>query len=209
MGRKSKVIKKMGLPLKKQPWEGVVFSAASFPFYFEAVHQTSKRGQDLMVSIILLVPHLKWEELPQLRLPLHRAGPSCHLPLHLDYLPPLHLAHTPHHMPEILFVLLVSPLLLPPNCHCLRLSFQTRITVQTASETQLGRVMRGKVWNSFASCFLLWVFSWLLTHKTNCGYRSNLKCQGVELMKNVTLIDGEFPLEVPCKYQVNESILGK
>lgn len=80
MGRKSKVIKKMGLPLKKQPWEGVLFSAASFPFYFQVVHQTSKRGQELMVSIILWVPHLKWEELPQLRLPLHRAGPNLSPP---------------------------------------------------------------------------------------------------------------------------------
>lgn len=49
MGRKGKVIKKMGLPLKKQPWEGVLFSAPSFPFYFEVVHQTSRRGQELMV----------------------------------------------------------------------------------------------------------------------------------------------------------------
>lgn len=127
--------------------------------------------------IILWVPHLKWEGLPQLRLPLHRAGPNCHLPLHRDCLPPLPLAHTPHHMPEILFALPVSPLLLPPNCHCPRLSFQTLIRVQTASETQLGRGTCGKVWNSFASCFLLWVFSWLLTHKTISGYISNLKCQ--------------------------------
>jgi len=70
--------------------------------------------------------------------------------------------------------------------------------------------MHGKVWNSFSSSFLLWVCSWLLTHKHICGYISNFKCQErCRVNEKYEIIDGEVPLAVPCKCQVNGHIFGK
>lgn len=197
MGRRNTVISKMGLLPKEQPWKKVLFSALSQVKQPKNVWCRASSGSLLCNGDCPSTVYHRREQ-----------DPSCYTPRHLVYLLSLHLAHRAHYMPVILSPFL--PYTFAPNCHCLRTRFQTPVTVQIASETQLGTGTCGKVWNSFSSGFLLWVCSWLLTHKNICGYISNFKChERCRVNEKYEIIDGEAPLPVPRKYQVNEFILGK
>lgn len=108
------------------------------------------------------------------------------------------------------YCLLFFLILLHSNYYYLSLNFQTLITVQIMNEIQMGRGTCGKVQKQFSSSFLVWVCSRLLTHKSTGGYLSNFKCQErCRVNEKYEISDGEVPLAVLCKCQVNEHIFGK
>lgn len=198
MGRRNTVISKMGLLPKEQPWKKVLFSALSQVKQPTNVWCRASSGSLLCNRDCPSTVHHRREQ-----------DPSCYTPHHLVYLLSLRSAHRAHYMPYACNTVSFSSLYFCPQLP-LPKRFQTPVTVQIVSETQLGTGTCGKVWNSFSSGFLLWVCSWLLTHKNICGYISNFKChERCRVNEKYEIIDGEAPLPVPRKYQVNEFILGK